>query len=469
MPKKSDNRVRFTVSYLNRQLKPGRKIYRVYDQDPDRLCVRVLPSGKRVFEVVARINGNTKTGKICDLPETITAEQLSDVRARAREKLEAMTRDEDDHRPTEERLLFENVAAAFIKSELDRLRENDHRIAEFTAPRARWPENERRKMDAFNSFCTYLEQNNAALGAKAKPPIRYIGEIDKDLIDDFIMNYRYYNHRVSKSPSDLKHMSLSTRNKAASAFSTLMKWAVKNKLIVENKYLERTETPLPESDPIFLEEEEFDYMIDLLQAEYHAGDKATKVKAAAVLLFAFTGSRNTETIKMRWRDTGGKFDNYVDMQNMRLVYQDHKTRTEHKSSMKISMSSSAKALLKQLKEDVGTNGPYIFYSHQSVDGHIAIRTSNDFFKSRIRSALIKKFNWLEPSPGYDEPNPRNVRKATEITQYNLRHTLATLSLASGHFSIHEMQIQLKHKSPNTTMKYVGVSEKVLTKLSSTMR
>ncbi|MBM06791.1 MAG: hypothetical protein CMH88_10560, partial [Oceanibulbus sp.] len=410
MPKKSDNRVRFTVSYLNRQLKPSAKSYRVYDEGSDKLCVRVMPSGRHVFEVIARIKGsNTKTSKICDVPNPITAEELANVRARAREKLAELTRGDDEHAPEDARLLFKNVADDFLKDELDRLRKDDYRIPEFGEPRIRWPENERRKAYSFDNFQTYLDQKNADLIKKAKPPIRYIDEIKKDLIDDFILNYRYYNPRYSNSPTDLVLMSMSTQNKAASAFSTLMKWAKGKKLIVANSYLDRTETPLPESDVLFLEDDEFDYTVELLEADYETGDKATKIKAAAILLYAFTGSRNTETITMKWRDTGGKFDNYIDLQNQRFVYQDHKTRKKHRTAIQTAMSSSAKSLLMKLRRDVGTHGPYIFYSHQSIDGYISIRTTNDYFKSRVRPALVKKFGWLEPTPGYDEPNPRNLR------------------------------------------------------------
>jgi len=469
MPKKSDNRVRFTVSYLNRQLKPAAKSYRVYDEGPDKLCVRVMPSGRHVFEVIARIKGsNTKTCKICDVPNPITAEHLADVRARAREKLAELNLGDDEHAPEDDRLLFKNVADAFLKAELDRLREDDYRIPEFSEPRIRWPENERRKAYSFDNFQTYLDQKNINLAKNAKPPIRYIGEIDKDVVDDFILNYRYYNPRHSKSTDDLLPMSMSTQNKAASAFSTLMKWATKKKLIAANPYLDRTETPLPERDILFLEEDEFDYAVELLEADYEAGDTATKIKAAAILLYAFTGSRNTETITMKWRDTGGKFDNYVDLENQRFVYQDHKTRKKNQAGIETAMSPSAKSLLLRLREDVGKHGPYIFYSHQSVDGHISIRTTNDYFTSRVRLALIKKFGWLEPTAGYDEPNPRNLRKSKEITQYNLRHSFATIALANPDFTLRDVQVQLKHKNFVSVQNYVGVTQKFLTALAKKM-
>jgi integrase len=469
MPKKSDNRTRFTVSYLNRQLKPAAKVYRVYDEDPDRLSVRVLPSGKRVFEVVARINGNTKTSKIYDVPDHMTADELANVRARARERLEALARGDDSPSAGDDRLLIENVAESFLEAELDRLREEDHRIPHISEPRSRWPENERRKMDAFLRFQDFLNHKNAELAKQAKPEVRYITDLDKDLIDDFILNYRYYNPRVSKSAADLVPMSLSTRNKDASAFSTLMKWSAKNKLITANPYIDRTETPLPESDPLFLEDDEFDYLIEELESDYEGGDTRIKIRAAAILLFAFTGSRNSETLKLKWRDDGEKFTNYVDLQNMRIVYQDHKTRKAHNSTVQTAMSASAKALLQKLREDVGVRGPYIFYSDRSIAGHLSRQTTNNYFVKRMRPALIKRFKWLEPTPGYSEPNPKNLRKSKEITQYNLRHTFATISLSSGDFSVFEVQTQLKHKDYRTTQKYAGVSDKILTGLASKMR
>jgi integrase len=345
------------------------------------------------------------------------------------------------------------------------LREDDHRIPHFEDPRHQWPENERRKMDSYIRFESYLDEINAERAKKALPEIRHITDLDKDIIDDFILNHRALDPRTR----EMRTMSLSTRNKAASAFSTLMRWSTKQKLVPANQYLDRTETPLPESDPIFLEDEEFEYLLELLEEIYAEGDREIKIKAAAIMIFAFTGSRNTETLNLKWRDDGEKFTNFVDLQNMRFIYQDHKTRKANRSAISTAMSASAKALLIRLKEDVGTHGKYIFYSHRSIEGAISRKTSNKFFTERLRPALIERFGWLKPAAGYDEPNPIGVLKANHLTQYNLRHTFATLSLASGDFTTFEVQTQLKHKDPKVTQKYLGVSQKMLTGLSKKMR
>ena len=284
----------------------------------------------------------------------------------------------------------------------------------------------KRKESAASTFNQVADRFVEVYGPKLKP--RTLEEYQK-LIDRYLKP-KFGTHRIDAiERSDVAHAHAKwadkprTANHALAVLSKIMSWAEEQSLrpeqsnpcIRQKKYRETKRQR-------YLAADEINRLGEALVKAEAEGDISTYA-AAAIRLLILTGARLNEILTLKW--------SYVDINRRLLILPDSKT-----GEKTIALNEPAIGVLKAI--------PHLEGNPHVIVGHRTGSCMADIFKP-----------WSIV---------RGLAKLDDVRIHDLRHTFASVAVASGG-SLPMIGKMLGHNEPKTTQRYAHLSDDPIAKLS----